>query len=385
MPPVVTGARSTATIADVQRKHDMDNLIKVLDPDQSRFTTLTTHIGKKPTTTPDFKQVEDDYMPRFDAVNNGAGYTNSATVVAVDNGPYFYPDVLAVVTRTGEVIRVVSVSSNNLTVVRGIGSTAQALVDNDELAIIANALPEGSLAPTPRSTQITTRTNYTQIFRKTWASTGTNIATDDATTPQDWDHQVKMKTIEHKRDLEMALKFGKASEDLSNPAQPRRTTGGLLANIVSNVQDAGGALTLSEFNSFMQLAFTHGSKTKWALAAPNVVQALQTFPQSFLHVTQSEKVFGMDVMTFQSPFGVLKLIIDWDLQGSKYGGYLIVVDGENVKYRPLVNSKANRDTHMNENIQAPDYDGKMNEMLTEAGLDVSLEKTHALLVGVVPQ
>jgi hypothetical protein len=44
--------------------------------------------------------------PRYDAINNGAGYASGATSIVVDNGPYFaqYDHVLN--TRTGELIRV---------------------------------------------------------------------------------------------------------------------------------------------------------------------------------------------------------------------------------------------------------------------------------------
>jgi hypothetical protein len=49
-----------------------------------------------------------------------------------------------------------------------------------------------------------------------------------------------------------------------------------------------------------------------------------------------------------------------------------------IAYRPL----AGRDTTLKTNIQNNDVDGWMDEYLTEAGLEVRLEKTHAILKGV---
>jgi hypothetical protein len=76
-------------------------------------------LGKRAAVNPEYSWQQDDLEPRFDAINNGAGYSNSATSLVVDNGAYFAQHYLVKVTRTGEVIRVTAVSSNTLTVVRG--------------------------------------------------------------------------------------------------------------------------------------------------------------------------------------------------------------------------------------------------------------------------
>jgi hypothetical protein len=56
-----------------------------------------------------------------------------------------------------------------------------------------------------------------------------------------------------------------------------------------------------------------------------------------------------------------------------------VIDLKNVAYRPLVGNGVNRDTHIMTNIQGNATDGRQDMILTEAGLEVSLSETHAIL------
>jgi hypothetical protein len=81
------------------------------------------------------------------------------------NGPYFQPQNIIYVPRTGESMRVTAVAVNTLTVVRGVGSTAQALNDQEEILIANTAQPEGDASKPARTRNPTTVTNYTQIFR----------------------------------------------------------------------------------------------------------------------------------------------------------------------------------------------------------------------------
>jgi hypothetical protein len=55
------------------------------------------------------------------------------------------------------------------------------------------------------------------------------------------------------------------------------------------------------------------------------------------------------------------------------------VDLDNVSYRPLVGNGVNRDTSIQTNVQAGDEDLRKDMILTEAGLEVSLPESHALI------
>ena len=52
---------------------------------------------------------------------------------------------------------------------------------------------------------------------------------------------------------------------------------------------------------------------------------------------------------------------------------------KNIAYRPLTGNGVNRDTFIETNIQANDEDGRRDQIITEAGLEISLPETHAIL------
>ena len=58
----------------------------------------------------------------------------------------------------------------------------------------------------------------------------------------------------------------------------------------------------------------------------------------------------------------------------------VAVDPANVKFRPLAGNGISRDTFVTTNIQDNDIDGRKDQILTEAGLQIDLPETHALLL-----
>ena len=66
MPPIA-GMRGTEQLAPDQRRIDMSKQIKMLVPDETPFTTFLQSLSKTRTTYPEFKALEDDVLPRFDA------------------------------------------------------------------------------------------------------------------------------------------------------------------------------------------------------------------------------------------------------------------------------------------------------------------------------
>lgn len=377
----VTGARGTALIHADQRVHEMGNLIKMLQPDETPFTTFLMQLNKSKTGDPKFESLEDELEPRADAVNGAVASTTTQTAT-VDNGAYFAEHDIVLNTRTSELYRVLSIAGNVLTWARGVGgSTAANINDNDEIFILGSAQPEGDSSKPARSSNPAKVTHYTQIFRNPWEVTGTAYASENQTTPHDWDHQANKIGIEHKRSIERAFLYSKAGEDTSG-SQPRRITAGIINRISTNSTDAGGALTETEFNTFMRQIMRYGSKRKLLLAAPLVTSVLNTFAAGKVQITQKEKTYGVDVTTFTGPFGALRLATHWELEGAVYGGYAVAIDLENVRYRYLSNSKANRDSRVHENIQPNDVDTRKDEWRTECGLEVTLEETMGELTGV---
>jgi hypothetical protein len=383
--PTITGARGTGNISADQRTIDMGQRITLLEPDASPLTVLSKRIRTERALDPKFNWLEDSRDPRFSATSGAV--TNVATTVPVTTGQgsYFQQYTLAQNTRTGEIFRVTSVATDNLTVVRGVGAggTGVAMNSGDELLILATAQPEGDTSKPARSNNAAKQTNYTEIFRTEWEVTGTNRRSTQQVTPSDWDLQAKKKGIEHAVSIEYALLFGKPSEDLTG-AQPLRTTGGALYYIVSNTTAVGGTLTEATFNTAVRKGFRYsqGNRRKVLLASGLVLQAINQFAQNKLQIRQGEDTYGLSVMTYVTPFGKLDLIVHWLLEGTVYGGYGIGLDLDQIAWRPLISDQESGETHVRQNIQARDADSRKDEYLTEAGEQFGQEKMHFVLTGI---
>jgi hypothetical protein len=377
--PQVKGVRDTANIQQAKLKIDMSEKIALLQPEKTPFITFLKRAksNSQVANNPKYNWMEDDLGARWDAVNQ-ATETAVGTSVVVDNGDYFSVGDIVKVPRTAEVMLVTAISTNTLTVVRGYGVTAAALLnDNDPLVIIGNANEEGSGTREIKTTLEQEVFNYTQIFKTPFGVTNTQNATA-MYGGNDLSYQQKKKGIEHMMDMSRAFWFGEKKLDTSG-SKPKRSAAGLLSFLSANNYDAGGQLTKSEFDQNIgEVAFKYGSSEKLMLCSARMLSVVNSWADAKLQIEQGEKTFGLNVVKYITPFGILNLVHDPLLEGAVYGGYAAVIDVENVKYRPL----KGRDTKLETNIQANDEDQRKDQYLTEAGLEVRLPKTHALITGV---
>jgi hypothetical protein len=377
MVTTITGARSTYNINSSRVVVDMSQKIYELDPDTAPLLTLTGNIGKSPTHNPKFEWMEDDFAPVWDAVNNAAGITSSDTTIEVDNWAYFEAGQLVKVPRTGEVMRVTEATASPITVVRGIGSSsAAALVDNEPLLILGDSNEEGASSRDAKTIQVTNEYNYTQIFRTTVEATETNQATELYGGP-DRAYQRKKKGIEHTLKMERQFWFGERSM-ITTGTHPRRTTGGVLEYISDNFYDAGGMLTESEWENFLDTAFTKGSKIKWGFMSGSVISIINLWAKGRMEVMPKDKTYGLSVVKYTSPHGELNMIRNRLFTGATYGGYCVVLDFED----KAVQQRVLRDTKFKTNIQDNDADSWKDEYITEAGLEVKLADRHAVLYNI---
>lgn len=130
------------------------------------------------------------------------------------------------------------VSATQITVSRGIGTVAAAAITlgggvSPEAYQVGNAYEEGSVRPQALNINPISVTNYTQIFRNTWALTGTadaiQVIAGDSTQSESRQDCAAL----HAADIEKALFFGQKSQGTRN-GMPFRTMDGLYS-VVSNL------------------------------------------------------------------------------------------------------------------------------------------------------
>jgi len=92
----------------------------------------------------------------------------------------------------------------------------------------------------------------------------------------------------------------------------------------------------------------------------------------------SQGSFGHRIMKIETVHGDCSMIKE-PLFRNNASGHMCFVDLENVSFRPLVGNGVSRDTSIMTNVQAADEDLRKDMILTEAGLEVSLPESHALI------
>ena len=393
---VISGSKATTSVLSQGRVPDRSVDVSELEPNSAPLVQITTKTKgrKRRAINTTFEWFEDEPFPYWDAVNYGSGYNSSATSVVVDNGSYFGSANLVLLPRTGEIVRVSSVSSNTLTITRAAaGSTAAAIVDGDDLRIIGSAHAEGATAGTMKATKKSRGYNYTQIFRDTFGATGTEEASE-LYWGNDRTRDRKNRGVAHALNIEAAFLFGQRDEDTSG-STPIRTTRGVLNWITTNTEAIGGFISEDAWNSFLQNGFLHsssqGKNSKWFFGSRAVIGAINGFARDALQVVPKDKTYGISVQNYTSFFGDVLLMAHNLLENNpasngtgtaKYGGYGILMDPQSPTYRFLAANGKNRDTKLRRDIQANDADSWQDEYLSEIGMEYRMERWSRLMTGV---
>lgn len=378
MPTIITGEAATAATLGItaeRRKIERRDRIFLLEPNKNPLILLLKRISKEVTGNPKYDWLESEATPVIDQINNGAGYASGATSMVVDNGPYFFVNALVQVQRTSEIMRVTAVATNTLTVSRSWGATAAAaLVDNDYLTILGNAVAEGANAPTSRMVKKVNNYNYCQIFRQSFGATRT-LQKSSLYGPNYLKQEGKERGIEHAKYMEMAFWFGERGIDVSGD-EPLRSTGGVVEFVVTNAQDFSGTLTEALMDTAAESAFRYGeSDVRFLFCGRAANSAVSQLAVGKVRLVPRDKIYGLAVTRYIATHGEWNIIPHRLWEGGENADLGVSVDMANLKYRYLKDS----DTSLHMNIQANDLDGIKHEFLSECGLERRQEKTFMLL------
>lgn len=88
----VTGVRDTNNIEANILEPDFADTVAELEPSANPLTVLSRRMNKDACINPKFTWFEDKLKARFDTINNGAGYTSTATSLVVANGSQWGAD-----------------------------------------------------------------------------------------------------------------------------------------------------------------------------------------------------------------------------------------------------------------------------------------------------
>lgn len=176
----------------------------------------------------------------------------AATTIPVDDSSGIVPGMVLHVHATRENMLVTAVpTSTSLTVTRGYGEVLAADIPDDSYAqYVGTSYEQASQRPTSLSVPAVYVSNYTQIFRNSWALSRT--ARNSLTETRNWDNVAESKwdaATFHSQGMEFALLFGQAVAPTGSP--PRHATRGTIQAIEN--QAPGNVFTAAATTSFEDL------------------------------------------------------------------------------------------------------------------------------------
>ena len=268
----------------------------------------------------------------------------------------------------------------------------------DKGQVIGSAWAEGSKAPLGWEDKMFDREGYCQIFKTAMnLFSGTAMATQYRGVKNEYQRVWQEKLMEHKMDIEHAMLFGFGSpSNEAGTAAPLRTTHGIVPYTEANGKVYNMSYASSGYDAFLDAMEdffapeSGNSGNKLVLASRKVITYLNKLGNgSFLNnsvgtsqykldVNSIPGAFGHTVTVVNTIFGNLHFVAEPLLRGP-WEDYCCAVDMKNVAYRPLVGNGISRDTFIETNIQDNDEDGRRDQIITEAGLEISLPETHAVL------
>jgi len=438
--PGGTLATGGTDINNTRRIYNFGDHIAEIAPQQSLWFSYLSKMAKKPTDDPIFKQLEKRHQWQRRTLYLGED-VSSATYVAGETvlnttAALFYcfynkygistdttewkpgfilkNQIIAVADSTGTprqfmvVLTPTSANEAGEVDVKMISMFAESGVvfsDGAKAMVIGTAHEEASTRADGWKDELFSRDGYTQIFRTAIPMfSGSAQATRYRGDANEYKRAWMEKLMENKMDIERAMMFGVGSSGIGYDGITDGAAAGsyrLTNGIVPYTETHGKSYDFSFANTnyddivdMMEDFFkpeSGNSGSKLVLASSSIISFFSKLGegQSFLGNTVGKSQYNLDVQNLtgrfgnevtrvHTTFGDLYLTLNNQLTGL-YGDTAIAVDMKNVKYRPLVGNGHNRDTHILTNTQAPDVDGRVDEVLTEAGLQIDLPETHAVL------
>lgn len=336
MATMIRTAESTGNVPSGRNKRDVSEVLHYLNPEAAPLTAFITQGIKKKRVAraPKIEWQEKGDVPKASTADANA--LDSADEIGVADPQHFKVYDVIRNADTGEVMYVTAVdtAAGTLEVTRSIGDTAAAAVTSgDDIIIIGSAKPEGANVGTPHSYIETTPFNYIQIHERVCGETNTQANTDNYINGSSKERLRKEKAYEIRVDMERAFLLGERSEDVTDPNNPVRTTGGFLYFATTN-NESSAALDEEVMEGWLEGVFqyTGGSQTRLLLASPSVITTLDQMAASRIQtVSGTNATYGIAVKTWATGHGNL-VVVKHHLLTGPYDGYAIAVDTDKVAY-----------------------------------------------------
>ena len=274
----------------------------------------------------------------FVTLNGTAIEPAAETSIAVTSSAGVTPKMVFQNLRTGENIRVISITdATTIVVSRSFGRVAAAdTAVSDKFIQVGTAFEEGSLRPVARRISTIHIPNYTQIFRNAWALTDTARASYAEAGYSNIAESRSDCMVFHSVDIESALIWGQAEMDTTG-ATPLHSTQGIIdameqyapqnTNAASSTTNYAQLITLVE-PAFRSSANVGNAKGRVLFGDNQTIKVITDIGRKSgqVQIMQNETQFGMKFTSFQFYLGTIDLVIHPLFNGNGLAGTALIMD-----------------------------------------------------------
>jgi hypothetical protein len=383
-PTIVTGTRAVTDVEAKRLKLDISNDILQYDPNANSLTLLSVKMnGKREVGQYQFYWLEKDRMPRTGTVST-TGYDADDTSILVTDGGIFRKWDVVLVNATGERFLVTAVSTNTLTVTRGLNSSGKTLAAGSKLQVIGNAYVEGGDVGTAKSVKSVPIYNLCQQIRTPFSFTGRDMVTR-MYGGNDPDLERKWQGVEHAISLEQSFWWGYRDSQLDSASGKYIT---FLGGVDQYVQTLEWDINDTDFNErnlteSMEVGFRWGRggrmgrKTKTLFAASRYITEIEGWGKNRLYYVPSDKVYGLDAMVYKSAHGKI-VLIDHPLFDGENADKAFLMDMNHLRYV----YHTGRDTKLLKDRGDNGVDGETEEYMSDVSLELKAERAHMKFSGL---
>jgi hypothetical protein len=384
-PTIVTASRGPENITSGRVVADMLDKIYLIQPQSAPLTVITRETrDKRKVTNYQFKWMEKDVYPRSLELAADSIVGDLVLDVLAGQGVRAAAEYVLLNTRTREHVLVVSIATDAITVIRGIGGSTADMVAGDQLVITAGVYPDGADIGILKSIAEAEYFNYTEVLRRPFGFTGRDLAIDlyggkDRNTESRWN------AVEHAKDIEYRFLFGRRDSRTGTNNHIQSFTGGLEYWVNDNVWDVTGvALTERAFIEFAEEAmrwgpggYQNGNSQKVLFHSARWGTEINGWFGDRVEMSTNDKLGGLAIGKILTPHGTIRLVHD-PIFDEFHPDMAMLLDMGNIRYAYL----QGRDTKLLEGRQGNGIDGVQLEYLTDCGLEVKDSLSHAILKGL---
>lgn len=345
-----TGGYSTT----LSNKLDKVDCSQVLAAVLLKDTALLGHVRMgAPAANLEVNWIEDELSPAYVMAQS-----NGSTVLTVSTGKYTTAS-LARFLRTGTILQpagteVLVQMSSTASKETGItiaayGNTTHASWTMTKCYIVGQPYRDIDSASNDMSQLRTKRRNFMQVFERAVEITQTRKNLDMEAVVDELQHQIKLRTYEIKRELNMSLIMGAPVYSSGYTGdRERRTMAGIITYLrdpnfdgtaeETLVIDADGALTIGHINSLAYKIYDAGGLDETSdpiiVVGPSQARIIAGFEKELRRVEQGERTFGYYRNVFLSDMGVeMPVVMDRWFPKDK----LAIIDRSRMSLRPMKN------------------------------------------------